>query len=340
MRLFVVPLILFAATCLPGTCRADPPRCRIASAKKEAMHQADIIYGRQADLALTMDVFTPGNANGAAIVHLANGGWHRAHDEPVTFAEWLRRGYTVFRVVVASEPKFTIPEQKIDVDRAVRFIRYHAQEYGVDPLRLGITGASSGGHLALLQAGAGDDGNPRSPDPVERTSSRVQAAAVFFPLTDFLNYGGPGIVQCGDVGPLAFHHPSFDFQEFDPQKRTYLKVTDEAKKREILRQISPISYVSKNSPPTFIMHGDKDLVVPLQQSEEIVAKLNAVGVPVKLVVKKDGGHPWPDFCAPARRRWPTGSTNISSRELPSRHASCLLFQGSTLSHSFPADPTV
>ena len=261
----------------------------------QATHKADVIYGRRSDLALTLDVFTPAKPNGAGIIHLANGGWHRAHDDPGTFAELLKRGYTVFRVVTAGEPKFTIPEEAADVDQAVRFIRYHAKDFGVDPARLGITGASSGGHLAMLQANAGDGGNPSAPDPIQQTSSRVQAVACFFPLTDLLNYGKPGQVQAGDFGPLAYHRASFDFTQFDPQTRTNVKVTDDAQRREILRQISPIAHVTKESPPTFIMHGDKDDVVPLQQSEEIVQRLKEVGVPVKLVVRKDGAHPWPDF---------------------------------------------
>lgn len=255
----------------------------------------DVIYGRKADLALTLDVFTPENRNGAGIIQLANGGWHRAHDDPEIFAELLKRGYTVFRVVLASEPKFTIPEQAVDLHRAVRFIRYHAKDYGVDPARLGITGASSGGHLSLLQAYAGNDGNPQAGDPVERTSSRLQAVACFFPLTDLLNYGAAEQLQAGDYGPLTYHRASFDFHEFDSQTRSFVKVTDAAKKKEILRQISPITHVTRDSPPTFIIHGDMDLVVPLQQSEVLVARLKQLGVPVKLVVKKDGGHPWPDF---------------------------------------------
>ena len=149
----------------------------------------DVIYGRKFDLALTFDVFTPAKPNGVGIIHLANGGWHKAHSDPSMFAELLKRGYTVFRVVLSSEPKFTIPEEAADVHRAVRFIRYHAKEYGIDPNRLGITGASSGGHMSMLQANAGDRGNPQSSDPVEQTSSRIQAVACFFPLTDLLNYG-------------------------------------------------------------------------------------------------------------------------------------------------------
>ncbi|MDB5339279.1 MAG: alpha/beta hydrolase [Planctomycetaceae bacterium] len=283
-------LSLGVLTCLVST--------GLSGASKESSsvrHQADVIYGRKFDLALTMDVFSPAKPNGLGIIHLANGGWHKAHQDPSTFAELLKRGYTVFRVVLAGEPKFTIPEAAADIHRAVRFIRYHAKDYGINPDRLGNTGASSGGHLSLLQAYSGDAGNPQSTDPIERTSSRIQAVACFFPLTDLLNYGAPGQVQCGDFGPLAYHRASFDFQEFDPETRVYSKVTDDAKKRTILGQISPISHVTKDSPPTFIIHGDKDLVVPLQQSELLVAKLKAAGVPVELVIKKDGGHPWPNF---------------------------------------------
>jgi len=256
---------------------------------------SDVIYGRKSDMALTMDVFTPATQNGAAIVHLANGGWHRAHAAPGNFAELLKRGYTVFRVVLSSEPKFTVLEQAPDVARAVRFIRFHANSYHIDPDRIGIEGASSGGHLSLLHAMGGDDGNVQAPDAVDRTSSRVQAAAVFFPLTDLLNYGAVGAVQAGDFGPLQTRRASFDFAEYDPTSHAYVKVTDAAKRRELLRQASPIAYVTRLSPPTLLIHGDKDVVVPLQQSEVLAAKLKESGVPVKLVVHKDGGHPWPDF---------------------------------------------
>jgi dipeptidyl aminopeptidase/acylaminoacyl peptidase len=255
----------------------------------------DVIYGRKSDLALTLDVFTPPKQNGAAIVHLANGGWHKAHGEPANFAELLKRGYTVFRVVIAGEPKFTILEQAEDVARAVRFIRFHAQTYHIDPNRIGIEGASSGGHMSLLHAMAGADGDPQAADPVNRVSSRVQAVAVFFPLTDLLNYGATGAVQGGDLGRLAFHRASFDFTEFDAKTRAYVKVTDENRRRALLKQASPISHVTATSPPTLLIHGDKDDVVPLQQSEILAAKLKESGVTVKLLVHKDGGHPWPNF---------------------------------------------
>ena len=104
----------------------------------------------------------------------------------------LKRGYTVFAVVHGSQPRYTIPEIVADMNRAVRFIRYHAADYHIDPDRIGITGGSAGGHLSLMQGTAGDKGNPDAKDPIDRTSSRVQAVACFFPPTDFLNYGKPG----------------------------------------------------------------------------------------------------------------------------------------------------
>ncbi len=255
----------------------------------------DVIYGRKSDLALTMDVFIPAQQNGAAIVHLASGGWRRAHDDPSTFAELLRRGYTVFRVVISGEPKFTIIEQLPDISRAVRFIRFHADSYKIAPHRIGIEGASSGGHMYLLHAMSADDGNPDAPDEIDRLSSRVQAVAVFFPLTDLLNFGAAGVVQDGNLGPLEFHRASFDFTEYDTKTRSYRKVSDAAQRRHLLHLASPISYVNKNSPPTLFIHGDKDEVTPLQQSEVMLAKLREAGVEAKLVVHKDGGHPWPDF---------------------------------------------
>ena len=287
-RLVIYPML--AVICAAANSgRAEDP------AAAPVREQLDVIYGRKSDLALTLDVFTPAKQNGAAVVHLANGGWHRAHAEPQNFAELLNRGYTVFRVVLAGEPKFTVLEQAGDTARAVRFVRFHAGDYGIDPGRIGIEGASSGGHMSLLEAMSADDGDPQASDPVDRASSRVQAAAVFFPLTDLLNYGQTGAVQGGDLGPLAHHRASFDFTRFDPQLRAYVKVTDPAERRELLARASPIAHVSEKSPPTLLIHGDRDEVVPLQQSEVLAARLKQVGVPVQLVVHAGGGHPWPDF---------------------------------------------
>jgi acetyl esterase/lipase len=275
---------------LSTTSKADGKRPDFA-------RQEDVVYGRKFGTALTMDILTPKtNANGAAIVWVVSGGWFSAHDaiNPGAVEELLKRGYTVFAVVHGSQPKFTIPEILTDMNRAVRFIRYHAADYRIDPERIGITGGSAGGHLSLMQGTAGDDGDPKAKDPVERTSSRVQAVACFFPPTDFLNYGKPGENALGR-GILAGFKPPFDFHEQDPNTKVFRPITDEAKVLEIGRKISPLTHVSADDPPTLIIHGDADTLVPMQQAELIIEKLKKAGVESKLIVKKGASHGWPDL---------------------------------------------
>jgi acetyl esterase/lipase len=263
----------------------------------EYTRKEDVIYGRKHGMALTMAVFTPRkDANGAAIVWAVSGGWFSAHEavNPVFIKEMLKRGYTVFAVVHGSQPKFTIPEVVADMNRAVRFIRSHAKDYAIDPDRFGIMGASAGGHLSLMMGTAGKEGDSKAKDSVERGSSRVQAVACFFPPTDFLNYGEKGKVALGR-GTLEGFKAPFDFQDFDPITRSYNLILDEGRRREIGRQVSPITHVSAGSAPTLIIHGDADKLVPIQQAEIIIAKLKASGVPAELVVRKGAGHGWPNL---------------------------------------------
>jgi dipeptidyl aminopeptidase/acylaminoacyl peptidase len=178
------------------------------------------------------------------------------------------------------------------VNRAVRFIRYHAKDYGIDSERLGITGASAGGHLSLMLGTAGDKGDPNARDPVDRASSRVQAVACFFPPTDFLNYGKAGEEKIHPMDHAPPFRAAFDYRELDKESRLWVPITDTKRLQEIAREISPVSHVSPDDPPTLIIHGDKDLLVPLQQSELIVRKLKKARVETNLVVKKGSGHGW------------------------------------------------
>ncbi len=264
----------------------------------DIVRQEDVIYGRKYGVALTMDVFTPKtNPNGAGVIWVVSGGWFSAHgnipNNPANsiIGELLKRGYTVFAVVHGSQPKFTIPEILEDMNRAVRFIRAHAAEYKIDPDRIGITGGSAGGHLSLMQGLAGDLGNPKAKDPIDRVSSRVQAVACFFPPTDFFNYGKEGQDALGR-GILKDFAAPFDFHQWDQERKEFVEITDETKKHEIGNKISPINHVSADDPPTLIIHGDADKLVPIQQAEIIVAKLKEAKVPAELVVKKGAGHGW------------------------------------------------
>jgi acetyl esterase/lipase len=268
-----------------------------AADEADYTRQEDVIYGRKFGMALTLDIFKPKKeTNGAAIIIVVSGGWFSSHEaiNPEFTKEFLQRGYTVFCVTHGSQPRFTIPEAISDLNRAVRFIRFHAKDYQIDPERIGITGGSAGGHLSLMQGTAGDAGDPKAKDPIDQTSSRVQAVACFFPPTDFLNYGEKGTVALGR-GPLDWLKAPFAFHDFDEEKKVFVPVTDEKKILEIGKQISPITHVSADSPPTLIIHGDADKVVPIQQAEVMLARLKEAGVPVELVVKKGSGHGWPDI---------------------------------------------
>ncbi len=258
------------------------------------LRQEDVIFGRKHGTALTMDVFTPRQgSNGLGLVWVVSGGWFSAHDGINTaFTEpFTSRGYTVFAVVHGSQPKFTIPEILQDMHRSIRFIRHQAATHHIDPERIGIFGGSAGGHLSLMQGLAGMPGDPSSADPVERCSSRVQAVACLFPPTDFLNYGKPGENALGR-GVLAGFKAPFDFHEWDPKQNAYVAILDEPRIVEIGKEISPINHVSPDDPPTLIIHGDADTLVPIQQAELLDKRLEAEGVPHELGVKKGAGHGW------------------------------------------------
>ena len=267
------------------------PMCMEVKGDDTVQRTEDVVYGRKFGMALTLDIFQPAQPNGSGLLFLVNGGWLSSKATPLMvtirpddYAVYLSRGYTVFAVVTSSQPKFAIPEQMGDVQRAVRFVRGNAAKFGINPNRLGVLGSSSGGQLALSIATRGGPGKLDSPDPIERESSNVQAVCCFFPPTDFLNYGGPGISGVGQ-GPLAPLQVAFGPQGLTPEGREILG-----------REISPIYFVTSKLPPTLIIHGDADNVVPLQQSESFVERAIKVNADaIELIIRPGKGHGWGDF---------------------------------------------
>lgn len=279
----------------PPPASADPDR--VLFTLKEG-----VVYGQKpgpvgGHVALTMDVFHPNeNANGKGLIFVVSAGWLSGKQivQIVNPRPFLRRGYTVFAVIHGTQPSFTIPEILPDLHRAVRFVRRHAADYRIDPDKIGIYGASAGGHLTLMQATAGAAGDPNAMDLVDRESSRVAAAACFYPPTDFLNYGGENVSGLGE-GLLKNFAAAFDFREFNLETFRLERITDAQKRREIGKQVSPIHHASADDPPTLIVHGDKDRIVPIQQAEAMIGKLKAAGVEANLIVKAGGDHGWPGF---------------------------------------------
>lgn len=251
----------------------------------------DRVYGHKDGLALTLDVITPKqNAKNIGVILVASGGWHsdksdvpEENERRMEREHWvqglLQGGYTLFVARHGSLPRYRVPEMAPDIRRAVRWTRLHADEFGVDPNRLGITSGSSGGHLSLMVATTGDDGNPEAKDPVERVSSRVQAVVAWFPPTDLINWNKEnGYLQ------IEKSRPSFLREIFGEVKDL----------PEQLKSISPIYFVTPDDPPLLLIHGDKDFVVPLQQSRVMEAKYREAMLPVKLIVRAGGLHSsWP-----------------------------------------------
>jgi acetyl esterase/lipase len=267
------------------------------AAASNTFKQEEIIYGRKDGMALTMTEVSPNvKPNGKAIIRVMAGNWISTYSMIERYMgasrKFLDRGYKVYMVVVGSQPRFAIPDQVEDLKRSVRYIRYHAGRLGIDPDRIGIEGSSAGGNLSLIIAMANENIPTNAPDPVDRVSSRVQAAAVLYPPVDFFNWGMPGaaMMNAGEMLKRSGVFGAFEFRVWNNTTYTYDFVTDTAERNRIGREISPIYAISPDDPPVFIIHGDADMTVPLQQSISFVEKLKQAGVPHRFVIKKGGRH--------------------------------------------------
>lgn len=228
--------------------------------------------------------YKPGDAGkGLGLIDVISGGWNSSpgreneHLQAGVFDILCSGGYTVFAVRVGSLPDFNGLEITENLQYGIRWVKEHAAEHGVDPDRLGMMGASAGGHLSLLAMLRAVEGDPKAEDPVLRHGTQVRAVAAFFPPTNFLNWGG---------GPVSYsREPSLLFTEgLDGKTEEELRARMEA--------LSPALQAKPGMPPVLLVHGDSDPVVPLDQSEQMVAALKEKGNEASLVVKKDGGHFW------------------------------------------------
>lgn len=233
----------------------------------------DVVYGHKYGMALTLDVFTPDEgANGAAVMFMVSGGWFSHWLPPEQLETMFRpltlRGFTVFAVRHGSSPKFSIPEAVEDVRRSVRFVRYKADELGIDPERIGVFGSSAGGHLSLMLGTTADKGDPQASDPVLRQSSRVRAVVALVAPSDLTGmvWSAPGRL------PAYEKFPALDL---DVEKA---------------RDVSPLEHVTPDDAPTLLLVGDRDELVPMEHSERIYEALRQAKVETRLTVIEGAGH--------------------------------------------------
>ena len=237
--------------------------------------QKRVIYGERNDHELAYEFLQPRKTNGLGVVVMVSGSWRSNPSDfkPRIGKAFLRRGYSLFAVSHLSQPKATIPEIYEDITRAVQHIREHADEYGVDPDPLGVTGASAGGHLSLMVATRGKE-TTGTPDGL------VRAVAIFFPVTDMLNLGKPSKKEKDGGPPKKFRMVfGIDPDDIDAWNR-------------VGRELSPIHHVDADTPPVLIIHGDDDEVVSIKQSEWYIEASKKRGAKTKLIRRRGKGHGW------------------------------------------------
>ena len=242
--------------------------------------EKNILVGMVSGLALVMDVHYPENPNGYGIIHISGSGWSRflSYDAQqlsesqvgIFGAPLVEQGYTVFSLNHRAVPRFQFPDPLVDVQRAVRFVRHNASEYGIDPKRIGAVGGSSGGHLVSLLAALDGEGNLDDPDPINRESAKIQTAVARAAPFDLAKMGHSANLSLLMGARLVN----------DPNSQETKRYVD----------ASPITYISNDDPPMLLIHGDEDQVVPYEQSVSFLSKLDEYAIPAKLITIPGAGH--------------------------------------------------
>ncbi len=248
----------------------------------------DVIYGMYSGLALLMDVYHPAKPNGFGVIYIFGSGWSAPLDygaRPLkNSAEGLaalafplvQSGYTVFAIDHRALPRFHWPAEIEDAQRAVRFVRFRAKQFGVNPARIGAVGYSSGAHLAALLGMMPGTGDSNDSDPVQQQSARVQCvigAAMPSDLSYLAKTTEGMMVLSAFLGKPA--------PKTAAASAAILKLLDEA---------SPIHFVKAGVPPILLIHGDADDVVPYEESQQFEKALDAAHVKTKLITVRGGTH--------------------------------------------------
>ena len=217
------------------------------------------------------------------VVWIHGGGWRQGTKSGGPFFPLLTHGYACASVEYRLSDEAKYPAQIHDCKAAIRYLRSHAKEYGIDGDHIGVWGGSAGGHLVALLGTSGDVKEVEGDEGVTGVSSRVQAVCDWFGPADFLKF---------HTAPTSIKKNAAD----SPLTLLFGGTLEE--KHDLAVQASPVTWVSKDDPPFLIMHGDKDPLVAPAQSRELDELLKNAGVDVKLVILEGAGHGGPMFQTP------------------------------------------
>lgn len=234
-------------------------------------HDRNIEFGKGGDRPLQLDLYTPKERSHPvpAILFIHGGGWSSGYRQIYHYycTKFAEHGFVAATTSYRLSNEASFPAAVEDVKCAVRWLRSNAKKLGIDPDKICVAGGSAGGHLAMMVAYSSDvpelEGKGGNPD----TSSRVQAVVDLYGLTDFTDEFAKSRKEI-----LRF----MGGKKFDKAPDAY-------------RLASPITHVTKDDPPTLILHGSIDSTVPIHQAEILVEKLKDVGV----VYEYDRVEGWP-----------------------------------------------
>lgn len=275
-RLFTTAIVVLAATVtLHAQEKAKQPARPKAQAPEGTKTTRDIKYVPDAGQRQTLDLYVPANAGNPLplIIYIHGGGWQGGSKNDGLPLPLLSQGYAVACVNYRLSNLGVFPAQIQDCKEAVRWLRSNAKEHGLDANRFGAFGPSAGGHLVALLATTGDETFPPLQASTKSVSTKLHAVCDWFGPADFLHWGDSNEPSREAKGPI--------FKLFGGSV---------ADKLELAKQASPVTHATKSATPLLIMHGDKDPVIPLQQSEVLSAALKQAGADVTLHVVKGAGH--------------------------------------------------
>lgn len=237
-----------------------------------AVADYDIEYSRVGERVM-MDIFRPKAAGSYPTVLAIHGGGFRAGSRTSYWrlcAKLAERGYVCATASYRLAPMNQFPAALEDMKAAVRFLRGNAAKYGVDPNRIGTTGGSAGGHLALMLGLTSGTKVFEGTGPFQEESSAVQAVVNFYGPSDFTQSYAKS-VDAKDVLPL------FLGGDLDHQRRYHLVA-------------SPLYYVTPLAPPTLTVHGTRDNYVAYEQGVWLTSKLISAGVEAELETIEGAAH--------------------------------------------------
>lgn len=253
----------------------------LAAAIATAQADRNIVYASPAGKNQLLDIYRPAKQTGLlpVVIWIHGGAFRTGSKEQASSVTWLTaHGYAVVSINYRLSQDALFPAQIQDCQAAVQWVRAHAAEYGFHPDRIGAWGPSAGGHLATLL------GVTTSPNE----ASRVHAVADFFGPTDFLQMDA-------HAPPEGMRHNPADSPE---SQLVGGAIQDNSEK---VARANPITYVTAQAPPFLILHGDRDPLVPVHQSELLHTALIQAGVPVTFHKLAGAGHGGPQFETPIVR---------------------------------------